>query len=123
MDDSGREVGSTSESGTTAVTGQVITRSYTFADPTQKRFKRGQLACEVASGDTFTIKSVTREPDKTDTVRTISATATEENIKKFSIKRPGYACSVQIDVTAGRPAFRHVLVEGTSQYRSPRDVE
>ncbi len=123
LDDSGREVGSTSESGTTAITGQVITRSYTFADPTQKRFKRGQLACEVASGDTFTIKSVTREPDKTDTVRTISATATEENIKKFSIKRPGYACSVQIDVTAGRPAFRHVLVEGTSQYRSPRDVE
>ena len=123
LDDSGREVGSTSESGTTAITGQVITRSYTFNDPGQKRFKRGQVACEVANGDTFTIKSVTREPDKTDTVRTIAATATEENIKKFSIKRPGYSCSVQLDVTAGRPAFRHCLVEGSSQYRTPRDVE
>jgi len=123
LDDSGREIGSTSESGTTAITGQIISRAMTFDDPTQKRFKRGQLACEVANGDTFTIKSVTREPDKTDTVRTIAATAAEENIKKFSIKRPGYACSIQIDVTAGRPAFRHVLVEGSSQYRTPRDVE
>ena len=123
LDDSGREVGSTSESGTTAITGQIISRAMTFDDPTQKRFKRGQLACEVADGDNFTIKSVTREPDKTDTVRTITATAAEENIKKFSIKRPGYACSIQIDVTGGRPAFRHVLVEGSSQYRTPRDVE
>ncbi len=123
LDDSGREVGSTSESGTTAITGQIITRSYTFNDPSQKRFKRGQLACEVASGDTFTIKSVTREPDKTDTVRTIAATATEENIKKFSIKRPGYAVALQLDVTAGRPTFRHCLVEGSSQYRTSRDVE
>ena len=123
LDDSGREVGSTSESGTTAITGQVISRSYTLGDPGQKRFKRGQLACEVANGDAFTIKAVTREPDATDTLRSITATASEESLKKFSIKRHGYACSVQIDVTAGRPTFRHFLVEGTSQYRSPRDIE
>ena len=123
LDDSGREIGSTSESGTTAITGQVITRSYVLGELGQKRFKRGQLACEVSNGDAFTIKSVTREPDSSDTVRTITGTATEEQINRFSIKRHGYACSVQIDVTAGRPTFRHVVVEGTPQFRTPRDVE
>ena len=123
LDDSGREIGSTSESGTTAITGQVITRSYVLGELGQKRFKRGQLACDVADGDVFTIKSVTREPDKTDTVRTITGTATEDQINRFSIKRHGYSCSVRLDVTAGRPAFRHVVVEGTPQFRTPRDVE
>ena len=77
----------------------------------------------MSNGDAFTIKSVTREPDSSDTVRTITGTATEEQINRFSIKRHGYACSVQIDVTAGRPTFRHVVVEGTPQFRTPRDVE
>ena len=123
LDDSGREIGSTSESGTTAVTAQVVSRSYTLGDPGQKRWKRGQLACNVSNGDAFTIKSVTREPDKTDTIRTIAGTATEEQINKFSIKRPGYACSLQLDVTAGRPTFRHLTIEASSQYRTQRDVE
>jgi len=56
-------------------------------------------------------------------VRTIAGTSTEEQINKFSIKRPAYACSVQIDVTAGRPTFRHCLIEGSSQYRTQTDVE
>ena len=105
------------------MTAQVVSRSYTLGDPGQKRWKRGQLACNVSNGDAFTIKSVTREPDKTDTIRTIAGTATEEQINKFSIKRPGYACSLQLDVTAGRPTFRHLTIEASSQYRTQRDVE
>ena len=113
-DDSGRKIGSSSESGTTAIPAKLKTRSYTFGDMTVKSWHRGQIGVDVTNGDAFTVKLNTTDPDSTNTVHTESASATEDKILRFGLARTrGYSANLEIDVTAGRPEIRHCLVEAT----------
>ena len=68
---------------------------------------------QVNNGDQFTIKVNTIDPDRTNTVHTenYSGSAEEKLIRFGSGRARGYAASVEIDVTAGRPSFRHVSLE------------
>jgi len=96
----------------TAISAKLKTRSFTLGNVDVKSWKRGQLGCQVSNGDQFTIKVNTIDPDRTNTVHTESATASEEKLIRFGSGRArGYAASVEIDVTAGRPSFRHVSME------------
>ena len=96
----------------TAITAKLKTRSFTFNNIDVKSWKRGQLGCEVSNGDQFTIKVNTTDPDRTNTVHTESASSSEEKLIRFGTGRArGYAANVEIDVTAGRPTFRHVSLE------------
>ena len=113
-DDSGREIGSSSESGTTAIPAKLKTRSYTFGDMSVKSWHRGQLGVDVTNGDAFTVKLNATDPDSTNTVHTESAGTTEDKIIRFGMARArGYSANLEIDVTAGRPEIRHCLVEAT----------
>jgi hypothetical protein len=104
-------VGSASTT-STAISAKLKTRSFTFGNIDVKSWKRGQLGCEVSNGDQFTIKVNTTDPDRTNTVHTESATSSEEKLIRFGSGRArGYAANVEIDVTAGRPSFRHVSLE------------
>jgi hypothetical protein len=114
LDDTGREIGSSSEDGTAAIAAQIVSRSYSFADLEVKRWKRGQLGVSVVNNDAFTIKVSTTDPDLTPTtVLTYSASGTEEALLRFGIRQRGYSCAVTVDVTAGSPAFRHLSVDAT----------
>lgn len=96
----------------TAISAKLKTRSFTFGNIDVKSWKRGQLGCQVQNGDQFTIKVNTIDPDRTNTVHTESATTSEEKLIRFGSGRArGYAASVEIDVQAGRPSFRHVALE------------
>ncbi len=96
----------------TAISAKLKTRSFTFGNIDVKSWKRGQLGCQVNNGDQFTIKVNTIDPDRTNTVHTESATTSEEKLIRFGSGRArGYAASVEIDVQAGRPSFRHVALE------------
>ena len=114
MDDSGRKIGSSSESGTTAIPAKLKTRSYTFGDMSVKSWHRGQIGVDVTNGDAFTVKLNTVDPNSTNTVHTESAGSTEDKIIRFGMARArGYSANLEIDVTAGRPIIRHSLVEAT----------
>jgi hypothetical protein len=79
-----------------------------------KSWKRGQLGVKVNNGDAFTIKYNTTDPDRTNTVHTESYSGSEEEklIRFGSGRARGFACGIEVDVTAGSPEIRHVLVEG-----------
>ena len=112
IDDSGRKIGSTSESGTTAIAGKLVTRSYTFGDISVKSWKRGQLGANTVNADAFNIKVNTLDPDASTTVLSHTADGTEEALFRFGTGRTrGYGAEVEINVTAGRPSFRHVSLE------------
>ena len=112
IDDSGRKIGSTSESGTTAIAGKLITRSFTFGDINVKSWKRGQLGANTVDDDAFNIKVNTLDPDSSTTVLSHTADGTEEALFRFGTGRTrGYGAEVEINVTAGRPSFRHVSLE------------
>ncbi len=112
IDDSGRKIGSTSESGTTAIAGKLITRSYTLGDINVKSWKRGQLGANTVNNDAFNIKVNTLDPDSSTTVLSHTADGAEEALFRFGTGRTrGYGAEVEINITAGRPSFRHVGLE------------
>ena len=115
-DDSNRKIGSNSESDTTAIAAKLKTRDYLFGEQGIKSFKRGQLGASFVSSDAFTIKLNTTDPDSTTTVLSYTGGSTEEALLRFSgARQRGYSGSVELDVTVGRPSFRHVQLEAEGQ--------
>ena len=111
-DDNGRKIGSTSESGTTAIAGKLVSRSFTFNDINVKSWKRGQVGANTINGDAFNIKVNTLDPDASTTVLSHTADGTEEALFRFGTGRTrGYGASIEINVTSGRPSFRHLSLE------------
>ena len=112
IDDSGRKIGSTSESGTTAIAGKLVTRAYTLGNQNVKRWRRGQLGVNTVASDAFNIKVNTLDPDASTTVLSHTASGTEEALLRFGTGRTrGYGAQVEINVTAGCPSFRHVSLD------------
>jgi len=112
IDDSGRKIGSTSESGTTAIAGKLVTRAYTLGNQNVKRWRRGQLGVNTVASDAFNIKVNTLDPDKSETVLSHTADSEEEALLRFGTGRTrGYGAQVEINVTAGTPSFRHVSLD------------
>tara|TARA_R100001463_G_scaffold15264_4_gene39865 strand:+ start:41 stop:433 length:393 start_codon:yes stop_codon:yes gene_type:complete len=112
IDDSGRKIGSTSESGTTAIAGKLVSRSFTFGDIGVKSWKRGQVGANTVNNDAFNIKVNTLDPDSSTTVLSHTADGTEEALFRFGTGRTrGYGANIEINVTAGRPSFRHLALE------------
>ena len=67
---------------------------------------------EVLSQSVFTIKVNTIDPDSSSTVLTHTKNGAEDSLLRFGSGRArGYAASVEVDVTVGRPSFRHVSLE------------
>jgi hypothetical protein len=112
IDDSGRKIGSTSESGTTAIAGKLVSRSFTLDDIGVKSWRRGQVAAKTVNNDAFNIKVNTIDPDASNTVLSHTANSTEEALFRFGTGRTrGYGASIEINVTSGRPSFRHLALE------------
>ena len=112
IDDSGRKIGSTSESGTTAIAGKLVSRSFTLDDIGVKSWRRGQVAAKTVNNDAFNIKVNTIDPDASNTVLSHTADSTEEALFRFGTGRTrGYGANIEINVTAGRPSFRHLALE------------
>jgi len=112
IDDSVRKIGSTSESGTTAIAGKLVTRAYTLGNQNVKRWRRGQLGVNTVASDAFNIKVNTLDPDKSETVLSHTADSTEEALLRFGTGRTrGYGAQVEINVTSGCPSFRHVSLD------------
>ncbi len=112
IDDSGRKIGSTSESGTTAIAGKLVSRSFTLDDIGVKSWRRGQVAAKTVNNDAFNIKVNTIDPDASNTVLSHTADSTEEALFRFGTGRTrGYGASIEINVTSGRPSFRHLALE------------
>jgi hypothetical protein len=120
LDDTGREIGDNSQSGTTAIAGKLKTRNYTFGDPTIKKWRAGQLAASVVASDAFNVKVNSIDPDVTSPATTYTATGTEEVLVRFGARQRGYSANVEVNVTAGSPSFRHVAIQATGQALSQR---
>jgi len=111
----------TASTTSTAISAKLKTRSYALENIDVKRWRRGQLGCEVTNGDQFTIKVNTIDPDRTNTVHTESATTSEEKLIRFGSGRArGYAANIEIDVTAGQPKFRHISIEAIANGANAR---
>lgn len=97
----------------TPINAKLRTRSYGLGNLDIKKWKRGQLGCHVENGDQFTITMNTIDPDRSNVVHTENYTGgTEDKLIRFGSGRVrGYACNVEVEVTEGRPSFRHVAVE------------
>ena len=120
LDDTGREIGDNSESGTAAIAGKLKTRNYTFGDPTIKKWRAGQLAASVVNNDAFNVKVNSIDPDVTSPATTYTATGTEEVLVRFGARQRGYSANVEINTTSGSPSFRHVAIQATGQALSQR---
>lgn len=117
IEEAATDITGTIGSGTTtstAISAKLKTRSFTLGDMNVKSWKRGQLGVKVNNGDAFTIKYNTTDPDRTNTVHTesYSGSAEEKLIRFGSGRARGFACGIEVDVTAGSPEIRHVTVEG-----------
>ena len=111
----------TASTTTTAISAKLKTRSYALENVDVKRWRRGQLGCEVTNGDQFTIKVNTIDPDRTNTVHAESATTSQEKLIRFGSGRArGYAANIEIDVTAGQPKFRHISIEAIANGANAR---
>ena len=105
----------------TAVSARLRTRSYTLGDISVKSWKQGQLGVEVKNGDQFSIDVKTTDPDRTNTVLSYTSSADEELLLRFGSGRVrGYAAQVEVNVTSGRPKFRHVSMDGIAAGLSSR---
>ena len=113
IDDSNRTIG-TDGTDTTAIAGKLITRDYTLSNVGVKKFHTGQIATSVSLNDSFTITSHTSEPDSSTDALTITSTKSEEMLTRFGIRSRGYSARIELNVTAGRPTFRHIVAEGSS---------
>jgi hypothetical protein len=122
IDDSGRTIGTDGVT-TTAIPAKLVTRNYTMQNTGVKRFMTGQVASIVSQNDSFNVKAHTTEPDATSDTITIDSTTSEEMLSRFGIRSRGYSASVEINVSAGRPTFRHVVVEGSSLVLGARSEE
>ena len=68
------------------------------------------------ASDEFTIKLNTTDPDSSTTVLSYTGGSTEEALLRFSgARQRGYSGSIELDVIAGRPEFRHVQLEAEGQ--------
>ena len=122
LDDSGREIGSSSERGTTQSAGWFKTRDSSLGDLGVKRWSQGQLAVETVASDAFTIKVNTIDPDSSSTVLTHTASGTEEALLRFGARTRGYGANVEVTVTAGSPKFRSVALDGTAGLRQRLEI-
>jgi hypothetical protein len=96
----------------TAISAKLKTRSFTFNNLDVKRWQRGQVGVNTEASDAFTVKVNTIDPDTTSTVLSHTASGTEEALLRFGTGRVrGYGANVEINITAGRPSFRHVSLE------------
>ena len=99
---------------TTAIPGRLKTRSYTFGNIDVKSWKGGQLGTNVKSGDEFTIKVNTIDPDNSSNVvhtENYSGSDEEKLIRFGSGRVRGYGASVEVNVQSGSPSFRHVSLQ------------
>lgn len=111
-DDSGRTIGTDGVT-TTAIAGKLVTRSYTMNSVAVKKFHTGQVVSTVSQNDAFNVRTHTAEPDSTSDIVSVTADEDEEMLTRFGVKSRGYSAKVEINVTAGRPTFRHIVLEGT----------
>lgn len=112
LDDSGREIGSTAQSTTTAISAKLKTRNFHSESSNTKKFNRIRIGADVTTSDAFTIKLNSLDPDRTSTLQSYTATATDDTVIKLRSRLRGYSCNVEVDVTAGSPAFRWIEVDG-----------
>ncbi|MDC0157316.1 hypothetical protein OAK38_06120 [Verrucomicrobia bacterium] len=113
VDDSGRQIGSSASSATTAITGTLTSRSFSLGSGGVKHWKGGQLGVETSNGDALSITLATTDPDSSATVLTHSASTTEEALLRFGGRVRGYSAKVSVSITQGNPKIRHLLVEGS----------
>jgi hypothetical protein len=110
LDDSGRYIGSTVESTTTAISAKLKTRNYHAAVSDVKKYTNVRIGADVTASDAFTIKLNTIDPDGTSTLQSYTAASTDNTSIKLRSRERGYTCNVEVDVTAGSPAFRSIEV-------------
>ena len=113
LDDSNRKIGSSSEDDTTAITAKLVTRNYNFGDQSVKRWRRGQLGVDTAENDAMTIEVNGDDPDNlSNQVLSYTGPAGGDDVIRFGSGRiRGIGANVEINVTAGRPKFRHVSLQ------------
>ena len=113
LDDSNRKIGSSSESNTTAITAKLVTRNFNFGDQSVKRWRRGQLGVDTAENDAFTIDVNGDDPESpSNQVLSYTGPADGDDVIRFGSGRiRGIGANVEINVTAGRPKFRHVSLQ------------
>ena len=113
LDDSNRKIGSSSENDTTAISAKLVTRNYNFGDQSVKRWRRGQLGVDTAENDAMTIEVNGDDPDNlSNQVLSYTGPAGGDDVIRFGSGRiRGIGANVEINVTAGRPKFRHVSLQ------------
>lgn len=114
LDDRNREIGSTSSTDTLAISAKLKTRNYHGATTGTKKFPRVRIGADVTTSDAFTVKLNTVDPDRTGTLSSYTATATDDTAIKLRSRLRGYSCNVEVDVTAGSPAFRWIEVDAVT---------
>ena len=96
------------------IAGKLITRNYNMNNVGVKKFHTGQVACDLSDNDVFTITASTTDPDSTGDAITVTGDSTEDMLTRFGIRSRGYSAKVEINVSVGRPTFKHIVVEGSS---------
>jgi hypothetical protein len=115
LDDSGREIGDNSQSGTTAVLGKLKTRNFNFGNPSVKKWRGGQVGANVIASDAFNVKLNSTDPDITSPTTSYTASGTEDVLIRFGARQRGFSANLEINTTAGSPEFRHVAIQATGQ--------
>ena len=113
-DDTNRTIGSDSESDTTQILGNFLTRAYTFGTDDIKDFHEVQVAADVANADAFSTTITTTDPDNSDSLGTYTHSGSNNDVvRRLPTRLRGHNAYVSVSVTAGSPDFRYIRVSGT----------
>lgn len=114
FDDSNRTIGSSAESNTSQISGNFLTRSYTFGTDDIKDFHEVQVAADVNNADAFSTFITTTDPDNTDSLGTYTHSGSNNDVvRRLPTRLRGHNAYVKVTVTAGSPDFRYIRVSGT----------
>jgi hypothetical protein len=110
--------------GTTAVTGSIKTRRYDFGDMHSKRFLRTIADVVIPAGASVTNKISTINPDKTDTIGTLTNSngSSEDYNMKHPVRYKAHAAEVIYETSNGRPEIRSASIEASPKSLPPTET-
>jgi len=113
-DDTNRTIGSSAESNTTQISGNFLTRSYTFGTDDVKDFQEVQIGVDVSNADAFSATINTRDPDNSDALGTYTHSGSDDDVvRRLPTRLRGHDAHISITITAGSPDFRYFRISGT----------
>lgn len=96
------------------ISGELVTRAYTFDTNREKRFSSIQADINIPAGGVVTTHFITVNPDVSTNLLTKTSSNTEDYLLRIPTRKTAYYSQVKFITSSLRPSVRSVTVEATT---------